>query len=238
MPCASPITSSSGSRESRRVASGEVAATLDDLGDDASIVAALRANNERVFATLLDVYHPVMMRVARGYVATKEAAEDVVQETWLGVIKGIDRFEGRSSLKTWIFHILVNRAKTRGERESRTRPFSSLAGPGAESVVDPTRFVDNGRWTGYWSDPPSRESIPERRVLAAEVGDRLLRAIENLPDNQRIVITLRDVEDLSSPEVCDLLSISEGNQRVLLHRARSKVRAELEGYLDDRAGVS
>jgi len=214
-----------------------VGATPDELDDDARVVAALRAGNEGVFAALIDLHHAALMRVARGYVSTKEAAEDVVQETWLAVVKGIDRFEARSSLKTWIFHIMINQAKTRGVREARSRPFSSLATAADEPVVDPARFIDSGRWTGFWSEPPSRESIPERRLLAAEVGERLLSAIERLPETQRTVITLRDVEGQTSPDVCELLSISEGNQRILLHRARSKVRAELEGYLDDRAAV-
>src|SRR5689334_632902 len=182
-----------------------------------------------------------MIRVARLHVATKEAAEDVVQETFLGVIRGIDRFEGRASLKTWIFRILVNRAKTRGEREGRTRPFSSvLAEVSAdEHAVDPERFLDTGRWQGYWQAPPSAQQLPEAHLLADEVGHELLGAIAALPPNQRLVITLRDVQGFSSAEVCQLLAISEANQRVLLHRARSKARATLERHLDEtRAAVS
>jgi RNA polymerase sigma-70 factor (ECF subfamily) len=183
-----------------------------------------------------------MLRVARSYVATREAAEDVVQETWLGVINGLDRFEERSSLKTWMFRILVNRAKTRGEREARSRPFSSLEtldllDPRVdEPAVDPSRFNTHGRWAGYWSSPPSVAALPEDSVVIAEAGERLVAAIDGLPPSQRLVITLRDVQGLSAAEVCDLLQVSEGNQRVLLHRARSKVRATLECYLDDRAG--
>ncbi len=178
-----------------------------------------------------------MLRVARSYVATREAAEDVVQETWLGVINGLDRFEQRSSLKTWMFRILVNRAKTRGERDARSRPFSSLdlLEPGGdEPAVDPSRFNTHGRWAGYWSSPPSAAALPEDSVVVAEAGQRLVAAIDSLPPSQRLVITLRDVQGLSAAEVCDLLQVSEGNQRVLLHRARSKVRATLECYLDDR----
>ncbi len=206
-----------------------------DAGDDRSIVAALRRGDEAAFAALVSRYHTTMIRVARGYVASKEAAEDVAQETWLGVIRGIDGFEQNASLKTWIFRILVNRARTRGERESRTRPFSSLASAGDEPAVDPSRFVDSGRWAGFWSAPPSRASIPEEGVLVKEAGALLLEAIDHLPANQQIVISLRDVQGLTASEVCELLDISESNQRVLLHRARSKVRAALERYLEGSA---
>lgn len=205
--------------------------------DDADLVAALRAGDEQAFASLVDRHYGVMLHVARGFVATREAAEDVVQETFLGVIQGIDRFEGRSSLRTWMFRILVNRARTRGEREGRTRPFSSLAaGPDDEPVVDPDRFVAEGRWAGFWSAPPSAAHVPEASVLVAELGDRLTTVIDALPPAQRTVLELRDMKGFTSAEVCDLLDISEANQRVLLHRARSKARAALEHYLE--AGVS
>ncbi|MBA3287417.1 MAG: RNA polymerase sigma factor [Acidimicrobiia bacterium] len=201
--------------------------------DDTRLVAALRAGDEQAFGGLVDRYYGVMLRVARDYVATKEAAEDVVQETFLGVIQGIDRFEGRSSLRTWMFRILVNRARTRGEREGRTRPFSSFASglDDDEPAVDPDRFVPDGRWAGFWSAPPSAEHLPDAKVLAVELGDRLTQAIETLPPAQRTVLELRDVRGFSSAEVCELLDISEANQRVLLHRARSKARAVLERYL-------
>ncbi len=206
-----------------------------DLGEDAALVVALRMGDEKAFAELLDCHYDTMLRVARMYVATVEAAEDVVQETFLGVIRGIDRFEERSSIKTWMFRILVNRAKTRGEREGRTRPFSSLQ-PELEAgrpSVDPGRFIADGRWAGFWGTPPSTEHLPEARLLAAEVGGRIVAAIDELPPSQRAVITLRDVHGLSATDVCDLLDLSEANQRVLLHRARSKARATLERYLDE-----
>ena len=168
-----------------------------------------------------------MLRVARMYVATKEAAEDVVSETLLGVIQGIDRFEGRSSLKTWLFRILVNRAKTRGQREARSRPFSSLAGRHPRSTLTASARTGPG--------PPRRAPVPEDEVLAAEAGEHLMAAIDALPPAQRTVITLRDIEGFSGPEVSSLLEISEANQRVLLHRARSKVRAALECYLEEQA---
>ena len=199
---------------------------------EAALVVALRAGDEAAFATLIDRYYGTMLRVAHMYVATKEAAEDVVQETLLGVIQGIDRFEGRSSLKTWLFRILVNRAKTRGEREARSRPFSSLAGEldSDEPAVEPDRFLADGSW----ATSPMAPRLPEDEVLAAEAGEQLMAAIDALPPAQRTVITLRDIEGLSGPEVSNLLEISEANQRVLLHRARSKVRAALERYLQEQ----
>ena len=207
--------------------------------DEAALVAALRAGDEAAFGDLVDRYYGVMLRVARSYVATKEAAEDVVQETFLGVIQGIDRFEQRSSLRTWMFRILVNRAKTRGEREGRARPFSSFrSGVDDEPAVDPDRFLSAGRWAGFWSAPPSAEHLPDAGVLAAELGDRLTEAVAALPAAQRTVLELRDVQGLTAAEVCELLELSEINQRVMLHRARSKARTLLEGYLDERAGVS
>jgi RNA polymerase sigma-70 factor, ECF subfamily len=199
---------------------------------DAVRLAALRKGDERAFVALVDRYHASMLRVALSYVPSREAAEDVVQETWLGVINGIDGFEQRSSLKTWIFRILVNRARTRGERESRTRPFSSLDIEGEEPSVDPGRFRTQGRWEGFWSSPPTAHSLPEDHVVMAEVGRQLLAAVDELSPAQRLVITLRDIEGLPASEVCELLGLSETNQRVLLHRARSKARATLERVLD------
>jgi RNA polymerase sigma-70 factor, ECF subfamily len=173
-----------------------------------------------------------MLNVARMYVKDKAAAEEVVQETWLGVLQGIDRFEGRSSLKTWIFRILTNRAKTRGEREGRTVPFSALAGVGDdESSVDPDRFLGADSATpGAWAAPP--RAWPQDSALGKEALDVIKMAIEMLPHAQREVIRLRDVLGWDAAEVAEALDISDGNQRVLLHRARSKVRAALEKYLD------
>ena len=202
--------------------------------DDWAVVEALRRGDENAFATLIDRYHTTLLRLAMSYVATREQAEDVVQETWLGVLNGVDRFEGRSSLKTWIFRILVNRAKTKGVREHRSVPFSSLEGDREEKEpsVDPSRFQESGRWAGYWSAPPeSWEGIPEDRLLSAETRAIVDAAIAMLPDMQRAVITLRDVKGFTSQEVCEVLGVTEANQRVLLHRARSKVRGRLEEYL-------
>jgi RNA polymerase sigma-70 factor (ECF subfamily) len=213
---------------------------LDGHADEAALVAALRAGDDAAFGLLIDRYYGLMLRVARQYVATREAAEDVVQETFLGVIEGIHRFEQRSSLRTWLFRILVNQAKTRGVREGRSRPFSSLVGDADadEPAVDPDRFVADGRWAGFWGVPPSAQHLPEAKLLAAEFGDRFAEALATLPDMQRMVLELRDVQGFTASEVCDLLELSEVNQRVLLHRARSKARAILERYLDERTGVS
>jgi len=201
---------------------------------DATLIEALRRGDEQAFVALVEMYHSSLLRLAMAYVATKEQAEDVVQETWLGVLNGIDRFEARSSLKTWIFRILVNRAKTKGVREHRSVPFSSLEVGSAdkEPSVDPSRFQEGTRLAGFWAVPPaSWAGIPEERLLSAETRAVVNDAIAMLPDLQRSVITLRDVKGFSSQEACDVLDLTEANQRVLLHRARSKVRARLEEYL-------
>jgi RNA polymerase sigma-70 factor (ECF subfamily) len=212
------------------MSSPAVAADPEEL----RLVESLRRGDEAAFMALVRRHGPQMLRVARMYVGSDAAAEDVVQETWLGVIQGLDRFEERSSLKTWIFRILVNRARTRGERESRTRPFSSLdaEAEGLEPAVDPGRFDAHGRFAGYWSAPPDAGSVPEDAVMLTELGQQLIGVLDGLPPAQRTVITLRDVHGLSSAEVCDLLGLSEVNQRVLLHRARSRARAALERFAD------
>ena len=174
---------------------------------------------------LVERYHSAMVRLAMSYVPSRTVAEDVAQEAWLGVLRGIDRFEGRSTLKTWIFRILVNRAKTRGERESRSVPFSSLEVGGDEPSVDPDRFP--GAWQ---APPPSWGQEPDQKLISAEGRTMIEKAIETLPPAQRRVITLRDVHGLGAEEVRDLLDLTDGNQRVLLHRARSKVRQLLERY--------
>jgi RNA polymerase sigma-70 factor (ECF subfamily) len=204
-------------------------------GADASLLEALRAGDETAFRELVREYQPSLVRVARIYVSTQSAAEEVAQETWLGVLKGLDRFEGRSSLRTWIFRILTNIAKTRAVRDGRTLPFSALQDPGRvpEAAVGADRFLDaeHPRWPGHWASRP--ESWPEDALLASETRERLAEAIEALPASQRAVISLRDIEGWSSEEVRNALDLSETNQRVLLHRARSKVRAALESYLQE-----
>jgi RNA polymerase sigma-70 factor (ECF subfamily) len=215
------------------------AATISkpDLAES-RLVDALRAGDERAFAALVERYNGALLRLARGYCRSRGVAEEVVQETWLGVIEGIDRFECRSSLKTWIFRILTNKAKTRGEREARSIPFSTLAGPEDDegAAVDPGRFYDSSdpRWPGHWADAPrSWARIPEERLLSKETLACVERAIAELPLAQRTVISLRDVEGWGPNEVCEALGVSEANQRVLLHRARSKVRRAIEAELDE-----
>jgi RNA polymerase sigma-70 factor, ECF subfamily len=200
--------------------------------DEAKLVEALRAGNEAAFRELVRMYNASLLRVARIYVPTRALAEEVVQETWLAVLEGLSRFEGRSSLKTWIFRILANRAKTRAVRERRTLPFSAFQPERIqEPAVDPDRFRDGDdpRWPGHWSVPPA--AWPEDRLLAAETREKLAEAIEALPGTQRAVLSLRDLEGWSADEVCNALDLSETNQRVLLHRARAKVRKALEEYL-------
>jgi RNA polymerase sigma-70 factor (ECF subfamily) len=213
-----------------------IAPSIASADPDEALLAQLRSGDERAFVALVDRYQPLMLRVALGYVRTSAVAEEVVQETWLGVLDGLDRFEGRSTLKTWLFRILTNRAKTRGERESRTTPFSSLSSDDEDGpAVDPDRFLppDHARWPGHWSAAPADwERLPDQRLLAAETLGCVRDAIEQLPGRQQEVIVLRDVEGWSADEVCDALGVSEVNQRVLLHRARSKVRRALEAYLD------
>jgi len=201
--------------------------------EDAQLVEGLRAGDEAAFAMLMRMHGAGMLRVAQMFVSSRAVAEEVVQEAWLGVLKGIDRFEGRSSLKTWLFRIVANTAKTRGVREARTVPFSSLGDDEDDASVAADRFMGDGeRFPGHWAVPPaSWAGVPEARLLATETMDVIRREIERLPPTQRAVFELRDVEGLSADEVCNALDLTETNGRVLLHRARAKVRAALEEYL-------
>jgi RNA polymerase sigma-70 factor, ECF subfamily len=205
--------------------------------DEAALVAALRRGDEAAFVRLVEALHGSMLRLAMIHVGDRATAEEVVQDAWLGVLRQLDRFEGRSSLKTWILRITSNRAKTRAIRERRTLPFSALPGgdqDADEPVVDLDRFLPAGhRWAGHWAWPPaSWRDVPEDRLLSRETMTEVERAVDRLPPAQRAVLVLRDVEGLTAAEACRLLELSEGNQRVLLHRARSKVRAALERHLD------
>jgi RNA polymerase sigma-70 factor (ECF subfamily) len=206
------------------------------VADDHALVERLRAGDEEAFMDLVVRWSPSLMRVARMYVPSNAVAEEVVQETWLAALQGLDRFEERSSLRTWVFSILVNRARTRGERERRSVPFAALAREESEgdfAAVDPDRFVGAGT-VGAWAAPPVRWwEEPERALASGEAVERIESEIAKLPEMQRMVITMRDIEGLSSEEVRSALEISETNQRVLLHRARSKVRAGLEDYYAD-----
>jgi RNA polymerase sigma-70 factor (ECF subfamily) len=199
--------------------------------EDALLVKGLRAGDEAAFAAVMRMYGRGMLRVAEMYVSSRAVAEDVVQEAWVGVLRGIGRFEGRSSLKTWLYRIVANTAKTRGVRESRSVPFSSLGDDGDEGTVDADRFLGSGdRFPGHWAVPPQAWA-PEGRLLADETLEVVERAIDKLPPAQRAVITMRDVQGFTSEEVCNALDLTETNQRVLLHRARAKVRSALEEYM-------
>jgi RNA polymerase sigma-70 factor (ECF subfamily) len=201
--------------------------------DDAGLIEGLRRGDEAAFRALVDRYAATLLRLASMYVSRAEVAADVVQEAWIGVLQGIDRFEERSSLKTWICRILINKAKTAAQLEGRTISLSDLGDAELAPEVDPERFHDRGPDRGRWSIPPREWDRPEERLLAKETRAVVERAIAGLPPNQRLTITMRDIEGLSSQQTCSVLGISEGNQRVLLHRARAHVRAALEAYLSD-----
>ena len=193
---------------------------------DAAIVDALRRGEDWAFRELIDKHEGLMLRVAASYVSTTAVAQEVVQDTWLSVFRGIESFEARSALKTWIFRILINRAKSRGAGESRTVPFSSLAprGEGESLTPDADALIDRSRASRIGSESP------EERLISRETVDRAVRAIEELPHSQRQVIAMRDIHGCSSDEVCTALGISRGNQRVQLHRARARVKHDLERY--------
>ena len=204
--------------------------------DDSARIARLRDGDEIVFAQLVDRYTPAMVRVARGYVPTREIAEDVVQEAWIALLKGISKFEGRSSLRTWLFTVMINIAKRRGVRERRDADAEIAAFTGG--TVDPARFrpANDARWPGHWKDhqqPAPFPETPEGSVLANELMSVARGELDKLPERQRIVVSLRDMLGFDSREVCELLDISTANQRVLLHRGRAAVRQALENYLVD-----
>jgi RNA polymerase sigma-70 factor, ECF subfamily len=209
---------------------------------DAALVEALKAGDEAAFRALVAEHHAALVRVAQIFVRNRDTAEEVVQDTWVAVLRNLDRFEGRSSLKTWIFRICANIAKTRAERERRSIPLSTLAEPAAvrEPAVDPARFrppYDPSR-PGWWASPPAEWSLPEDAAIRSETRERIDSAIERLPPAQRAVITLRDVLGWPADDVCNALDLTATNQRVLLHRARSKVRADLEEYMAERGATT
>jgi RNA polymerase sigma-70 factor, ECF subfamily len=202
--------------------------------EELELLARLRAGDERAFETLVNRHYGTMLAVARTYVSSRAVAEEVVQEAWLGVLKGLDGFQGRSALSTWIMRIVVNIAKTRGGREARSIPYASLAAEGDQHSVDPDRFrgPDDG-FPGHWrAYPGDWRRLPEDALYQQETLRVTVEAIAELPAAQRAVITMRDVQGCPADEVCDVLGVSEGNQRVLLHRARSRVRAALERHFD------
>lgn len=204
--------------------------------DEKLLLAALRERDEVAFTTLVEEHGPAMHRLALTFVRRAALADEVVQDAWLGVLRGIDRFEGRSSLKTWLFRIVANKAKTRALLEARSTPFSALLAERDEPApaVLPDRFFDpEGRHRGAWvSNPRPWDELPESKVISSETRDVIERAVLRLPEGQRLVITLRDIHGWEPEEVCNLLELSEANQRVLLHRARSRVRAALERHLE------
>lgn len=201
---------------------------------EVELLTALRSGDERAFVTLLDTYGPAMRRVALTFVRSRDVADEVVQEAWVGVLRGLDRFEGRSTLKTWLFRIVANTAMRRAVREARTVPFSAFETESEEPAVSPERFRGPGdRYPGGWvSFPAPWENRPELALAGKEVREVISSAIEALPPGQRVVITLRDVDGWTADEVCSVLELTETNQRVLLHRARAKVRAALESYFE------
>jgi len=195
---------------------------------DEAMVRRLVAGDAEAFDDVVSKYHTSMVRLARSFVRNEDVAQEVAQETWMAILKGISRFQGRSSLKNWMFRILTNRAKTRGTRERRMTPLSAMTADDGESAVDPDRFDSRG----VWDDPPQPwQQSPEKKVLRGEIHTKILAAIQLLPARQRQVVVLRDLEHSSAEDVCEVLGISDSNQRVLLHRGRSKVRATLEAYL-------
>jgi RNA polymerase sigma-70 factor, ECF subfamily len=198
-----------------------------------ALVRALAAGDERAFNEVVGRYHRSLVRLARNYVRSEAIAEEVAQDAWCAVVTGIARFEGRSSFKTWLFSIVVNKARTRAERERRTTPFSALATPAEDG--SPLAIEDRFAPDGAWSSPPRAWEEPERRAVSLELREELRVALRELPERQRLVVTLRDVEGLDADEVCELLGLSAGNERVLLHRGRTRLRAELERLVETAA---
>jgi RNA polymerase sigma-70 factor (ECF subfamily) len=215
--------------------------TMRPATTEATTVAALRAGDEAAFVRLVEANHSAMVRLAMGFVHNRATAEEVVQESWLGFLQALTRFEGRSSLRTFLFTIVANKARTRAKREARSVPLSSMARDGEdEPAVSADRFLgpDHDRWPGHWSVPPtSWAGRPEQELLGRETMDVVRTAIDALPPRQRVVILLHDVHGVPAEEARRLLELTDGNHRVLLHRARSRVRTALEDYLDDPVAV-
>lgn len=209
---------------------------MDARLDETTLLNLLRQRDETAFTQLVEKYHSFLIRIARIYVQDPTTAEEVAQEAWLAVLHGLDGFEGRSSLKTWILTILTNKAKTRGQRENRTVSYAEWEeSVQSEATVDPKRFKDPmaHEWANHWasgSEPVSWAGIPEDVFLSKETMNLIFKTIDSLPETQRLVITLHDQDELSTQEICNILEISETNQRVLLHRARARVRQALENY--------
>ncbi|ALA60387.1 RNA polymerase sigma factor [Nitrospira moscoviensis] len=205
-------------------------------GDDA-LLARLQAGEEGAFDELVNRHHGALIRMAMGHVASREAAEEVVQDTWMAVIEGLARFEGRSSLRTWIFGILIHKAKDRGIREKRHTTFSAYDScDDGEEAIDPSRFQQSGEWAGHWAFPPQPwdDQTPEKLLASHQAVTAMNKAIEALPPTLKNVLIMRDIEGMASEEVCVLLKITETNLYVPLHRARERVRQAVEAYLEGR----
>ncbi len=199
------------------------------------LITRLRKGEERAFDELVTKHHGALIRMAMGHVANREVAEEVVQDTWMAVIEGLDRFEGRSSLRTWIFGIMIHKAKDRGVREKRHTTFSAFESfnDDTEEAVDPSRFHQSGEWAGHWALPPQPwdDQTPEKLLASQQAVNAMNRAIEALPPTLKDVLILRDVEGVEAKEVCEILKITETNLYVRLHRARERVRQAVETYL-------
>ncbi|MBH0203666.1 MAG: sigma-70 family RNA polymerase sigma factor [Nitrospira sp.] len=199
------------------------------------LLARLRQGDESAFDELVTRHHSVLIRMAMGYVADREVAEEVVQDTWIAVVEGLDRFEGRSSLRTWIFGIMIHKAKDRGVREKRHTTFSSFESGNDDNdeAVDPSRFHQSGEWAGHWAFPPQPwdDQTPEKLLASQQAVNAMSKAIDALPQTLKDVLILRDIEGVEAKEACDILKISETNLYVRLHRARERVRQAVETYL-------
>jgi RNA polymerase sigma-70 factor (ECF subfamily) len=204
--------------------------------DEFALLDRLKAGDEQAFDALVTQHHAGLIRMAMTHVADREAAEEVVQETWMAMIEGLDRFEGRSSLRTWIFGILIHKAKDRGVREKRHTTFSAFQSLDDEPAIEPSRFHQSGEWAGHWALSPQLcdERTPEKLLTSHQAVTAMNRAIEALPPTLKDVLILRDVEGMEAREVCDVLKITETNLYVRLHRARERVRTAVEGYLEGR----
>ena len=209
--------------------------------EEVALLARLRQGDEGAFDELVTRHHSALIRMAMGYVADREVAEEVVQDTWMAVIEGLDRFQGRSSLRTWIFGIMIHKAKDRGVREKRHTNFSSFESLDEESddMIDPSRFHQTGEWAGHWAFPPQPwdDQTPEKLLASQQAVNAMNKAIEALPQTLKDVLILRDVEGVEAKEACDILEISETNLYVRLHRARERVRQAVETYLEGRPSV-
>lgn len=207
--------------------------------DDHTVLSRLRTGDEGAFDELVTKHHGALVRMAMSHVADREVAEEVVQDTWMAVIQGLDRFEGRSSLRTWIFGILIHKAKDRGVREKRHTTFSDFEShdDDHDEAIDPSRFHQSGEWAGHWAFPPQPwdEQTPETLLASQQAVNAMHRAIDALPKTLKDVLILRDVEGVEAKEVCELLTITETNLYVRLHRARERVRQTVETYLEGQA---